>query len=100
MANLPAPKVIQTTIYSQFVYHFEIDVENMRIKTSAYDRDENGDRIDSTVRHGEWIEMMNGASPNLPQDKWAVFADAMPLVTDLAIAYGKLSGVIDEDATV
>ena len=98
MANLPTPKVITTTITSQFCYYFEIDVQNMRINVKAYDRDANNNPVPNTMRETGWLEMMDGATPNLPETDWSTFGQAMPLVTALVVAFGKQGNVIDIDA--
>lgn len=103
MALLPTPRVTTKTVASQYVYHFEIDADNMRIKVRAYDRETDGSIIGSSQRTSSWLEMFTDDTmtvPNLPQSEWAGFAAAMPLVTNLAIAFGKVGGVIDPDAVV
>ena len=101
MANLPTPKIVTTEIHSQYGHYFEVDAAAMRINVRAYDRDADGNMIPETDRSTGWIDMLDSdGAPNLPQSDWVTFADAMPLVTALVVAFGKKGGVIDEDAEV
>ena len=91
------------TAYSQFVYHFEVDADSMRIRVSSYDRDKSGQRIDGSNATTEWIDMFKDPDrkiPNLPISDIPDFAAAMPLVTSISIAFGKIGNVIDSDAVV
>lgn len=101
MANLSTPKITTIEVHSQYAYYFELDADNYRIRVKAYDRDVNKDRIEGTMRETEWIEMLDeNGNPNLPVEDWAVFAQALPLVTALVVAFGKKGGIIDPDAVV
>ena len=103
MADLPTPKIVSKTVVSQYVYHFEIDADNMRIKVRAYDRDASVEMMEGSARTSAWLEMFTDETrtvPALPQSEWSDFAQAMPLVTSIAVAFGKVGGVVDSDAIV
>lgn len=102
-ANLQTPKQTTITISSTSTAYFEMDTDNYRINVKVYDRDENGDMVQGSLRETGWTDMFQDAErtqPNLNPEDWALFAQATTMVKELVYAFGKRANIVDADAVV
>jgi hypothetical protein len=84
------------------IYHFEMDVDNMRIMINSYDvAATSGERVNGTNRSTGWIEMLSVDSiPNLPESDIAVFSKTIPLVKQMLYAFAAAGGIIPNNAII